>query len=107
MQMVQFLPRGWHRSPAGRWLLVSDHGQALVLVDRLAREPGQAPAWSWRSSLPAFLGLWWGSQGPDLLGLTLERACKALREKQTGQAFVLGPDPKIEQQILTRWSAAA
>lgn len=90
-----FLPRGWHRSPIGRWLLVDAVGRPLALVARLTT----GRAWSWRSVMFVHRGHWWCSAVPEPFDLTLERACKALREPGAGQV-----SEQLEEQIFTLWT---
>lgn len=71
-----FLPRGWHRSPIGRWLLVDDGERALALVARLT----EGQSWSWRTALALHGNIWRTPTAPEPFDLTLERACNAVHE---------------------------
>lgn len=98
-----FLPRGWHRSPNGRWLLVSEARRPLALVARLQGPP----AWSWRSDLPIHRGHWWSSPLPEPFDLTLERVCKALREgggQKSEIRYAAGLGEALELQIFHLWT---
>lgn len=97
-----FLSRGWHRSPAGRWLLVSEARRPLALVARLT--PTQW--WSWRTALPAHRGYWWSAPLAEPFDLTIERACKALREGagQVSAIRTAGLGEALELQLRNLWT---
>lgn len=98
-----FLPHGWHRSAAGRWLLVSETSRPLALVARLT--PTQW--WNWRTALPAHRGCWWSAPLAEPFDLTIERACKALCEG-AGQVsairYAAGLGEALELQLRNLWT---
>ena len=100
--MLSNLPRGWHRSAIGRWLLVVD-GRAAALVARLRGGPGGFVRWNWRLATRKRIGWWWGTE-PDRFELCLEAACKTLRD---GSDLAASIDPEQEREIIRLWKEVA